>query len=249
MPKPAKKQALSKILCDKGLCKDSKEAQALIMAGKVVVNDQRASKAGELVSLDADIRIKGRAQYVSRGGFKLKGAIEDFSLIEHIKGATCLDVGASTGGFTDCLIQQGAAKVFALDVGTNQLAWSIRQDPRVVSIEKTDIRKIEGPIDPNISIVVADISFNSLTRLIDPILNAVPKKGVHFALLIKPQFELSSTEVGEGGIVESPELRKKAVTKVLAAMEERGLKNLKYKDCQLKGRYGNQEIFIYAYSE
>ena len=247
MPKKIKKIALSKLMCERGLSETTDEAKALIMAGKVVVNDQRAEKAGDLVKEDADVRIKGQAQYVSRGGLKLEGALEDFKLKELVKGATCLDVGASTGGFTDCLVQHGA-KVYALDVGTNQLAWSIRQNPSVESIEKTDIRKIPEVIDENISIVVADISFNSLSRLIDPILNAVPKTGVHFALLIKPQFELSSTEVGEGGIVESPELREKAVEKVIKAMKERGFETVEYKDCKLKGRYGNQEIFIYSHS-
>ena len=248
MPKKIKKLPLSKLMIERKLADTTDIAKALIMAGKVIVNDQRAVKAGDLVSEDAKVRLKGSSEFVSRGGDKLKGALEDFSLKNFVSGKVALDVGASTGGFTDCLIQFGADKVYALDVGTNQLAWSLRTNSKVESIEKTDIRKISEVIDDKIEIVVADISFNSLSRLLDPILNAVPKKGVHFLLLIKPQFELSSNEVGDGGIVESGSLRDKAVKKVIAAMKERGFEDVKYKDCKLKGRYGNQEIFLYAIS-
>ncbi len=246
MPKKAKKIPLIKLMIEQRLAESEELAKALVMAGKVVVNDQRAVKAGDMISQDARVRIKGSSSFVSRGGEKLQGALKDFCV--DVEGKIALDVGASTGGFTDCLIQNGAAKVYALDVGTNQLAWKLRNDSRVESIEKTDIRKIEKVIDEAIEIVVADISFNSLSRLIDPILGAVPKKGVSFLLLIKPQFELSSFEVGEGGIVESPAMREKAVKKVIAAMNERGFTDVQFEDCQLKGRYGNQEIFLYAKS-
>ena len=248
MPKKVKKISVTDLMLLRQLAMTANEAKALVMAGKVIVNDQRAVKGGDLVPQDSSIRLKGSSEFVSRGGEKLKGAIEDFGLKDFVHSKTALDVGASTGGFTDCLVSFGAHKVYALDVGTNQLDWRLRSNPKVESIEKTDIRKIEKVIDENIEIVVADISFNSLSRLIDPILKAVPASGVHFLLLIKPQFELSSTEVGEGGIVASEELRDKAVRKVIAAMEERGFSDVEHRDCKLKGRYGNQEIFLYAKS-
>ncbi|SMF14317.1 23S rRNA (cytidine1920-2'-O)/16S rRNA (cytidine1409-2'-O)-methyltransferase [Pseudobacteriovorax antillogorgiicola] len=245
MGQKLQKVKLYEALVERGLAESHSQAKALIMAGKVVVDDQRADKAGQVVESSTQIRIKGQTdQFVSRGGWKLQGALADFSLLNQVPGMTALDVGASTGGFTDCLLQAGADKVYALDVGTNQLAWSLRQDPRVVSMEKTDIRRIESPIDEKISLVVADISFNSLRRLLPSMLKSCPNKGVTFLLLVKPQFELDAKDIPSGGVVNDDELRQQALLQVRHGLDKLGIHQVEAKDCRLAGRTGNREIFI-----
>ena len=240
-----KKIKLYEALLDLGLAESEDKAKAMIMAGQVIVGDQRADKAGQMVLRDAPIRVKGKNLYVSRGGFKLAYAIEDFNLKEQVSDLIALDIGASTGGFTDCLLQHGARKVFALDVGTNQLAWSLRNDSRVTAIEKTDIRSVTEPIDPDISLVVADVSFNSLSRLLPAFFTACPNQGVQYLLLIKPQFELSSNKVPEGGVVVDDGHRLEAVEKVKESLLDLGISSFEVKDCRLPGKTGNREIFIY----
>lgn len=232
-------------LLDLELAEDEQKAKSMIMAGQVIVDDQRVDKPGEFVSIDSVIRVKGQRQFVSRGGMKLQLALTDFGIEDFVRGSIALDVGASTGGFTDCLLQNGAHKVFALDVGTNQLSWKIRSDRRVVPLEKTDIRQVDGPIDPHINFVVADISFNSLTRLVPSILAAVPSQGVKFLLLVKPQFELSSALVPAGGVVLDDQSRSKAVDDVKASLKKIGPSTIRHKDCRLAGRMGNREVFIF----
>ena len=240
-----RKLKLYKALTERGLVESEPKAKALIMAGKVVVNDQRADKAGPLVTDKCQIRVKRDEKFVSRGGLKLESALDDFGLREDCNDIIALDVGSSTGGFTDCLLQHGAKKVYALDVGSNQLAWSLRNDPRVESMEQTDIRKVDGLIDEQISMVVADISFNSLSFLLPHIMDAVPKAGVRFLLLVKPQFELDASQIPDGGVVADDAARQVALEKVISAVKEQGFDEVASKDCQLAGRTGNREIFIY----
>lgn len=231
-----------------GLANDLAEARALIMAGKVVVGDQRIDKPGTPVAEDESVRIKGQRRFVSRGGDKLWGAVEDLGLQGRFQDAVVLDCGASTGGFTDCSLQLGARKVYALDVGFNQLAWSLRSDPRVVVREGCDIRDVDAVIDESLSIVLADISFNSLDRLLPAIRNAVPAQGVDYLLLCKPQFELVGELVPEGGVVNDPSLRAQALAIVETAMAREGLVIQSSVESRLKGREGNQEIFVWARS-
>lgn len=240
-----KKIKLFEALVNRGLCESSERARSLVMAGQVLVNDQRIDKPGTLIPLSAEVRLKGRKRYVSRGGHKLEGALKDFSLSDTIQGLVGLDIGASTGGFTDCLLQHGASRVYALDVGTNQLDWSLRNDDRVISMEKTNIQDLKEPLSAEIQIVVADISFNSISRLLTHILGAVPGTGAKFLLLIKPQFELPSELVPEGGVVTNQEHRLLACQKVETQLLLQSCENIRFLDCHLPGKTGNREIFVY----
>ncbi|MFW7377426.1 MAG: TlyA family RNA methyltransferase [Oligoflexus sp.] len=244
--KAGKKQRLDQRLIELGLAEHPAKALALIMAGQVLVDEQLASKAGQLVRNDAVIRLKGQRRFVSRGGEKLWGAIHDFEILEKLEHAVVLDIGSSTGGFTDCCLQLGALKVFAVDIGTNQLDWKLRQDPRVQVFEQTDVRHLPAPLDMDINFIVADISFNSLERLLPDIIRAAPAQNVHFLLLVKPQFELSAEEVPAGGVVDSPKLQEQAMAKVKQRMELLGLEFLGFRKARLKGRSGNQEFFVLA---
>ena len=197
------KERLDHLLVARGLCDSREKGKRLILAGEVLVNDEPVTKAGQLVPDDAVIRVKAPPKYVSRGGFKLEGALDHFGI--NVKDRICFDVGASTGGFTDCLLQRGAQKVYAFDVGTNQLVWKLRSDPRVISRENCNVRhlKPEDIADP-IDLIVADVSFISLTL----------RAGGEAVVLIKPQFELSRDEIGKGGIVRDPALHQKACDKI-----------------------------------
>jgi 23S rRNA (cytidine1920-2'-O)/16S rRNA (cytidine1409-2'-O)-methyltransferase len=237
---------LDQALIERGLALDPKQAQALIMAGQVLVNEQRAAKPGDMIREDARLRLKPTRQFVSRGGDKLLGALQDFGLVTAISGAVAIDVGASTGGFTDCLLQMGAAKVYAIDVGTNQLAWRLRQDSRVEVMEKTDIRAVAGELDAAVRWVVADVSFNSLSRLLPNMLIAAPGVDVHFLLLIKPQFELQGADVPPGGVVSDAAARERARQAVARRLTELGLTCLGLYESRVLGRMGNQESFVLA---
>ena len=217
------------------------------MAGKVVVDDRRVDKPSEKVRTEADIRLKGVKPFVSRGGEKLQAAIEHFGLQDLFKGAVVLDVGASTGGFTHCALKSGAKKSFALDVGTNQLSWELRNHPQVINLEKTDIREFKAPVDSQINIVVADISFNSLARLGESILESVDRENVHFIWLVKPQFELDRYQIPKGGVVLDDDLRFEALDRVRRIIEDIWPVPLSidFFTCPVSGRSGNREIFIY----
>jgi 23S rRNA (cytidine1920-2'-O)/16S rRNA (cytidine1409-2'-O)-methyltransferase len=206
------KQRLDHLLVARGLCESREKGKRLILAGDVLVNDEPITKAGHLVPEDAEIRIKAQPKYVSRGGFKMEGALEHFGI--DVSGMTCLDVGASTGGFTDCLLQRGAVKVHAFDVGTNQLVWKLRSDPRVISRENYNVRHLnkEDVPDP-VDLIVADVSFISLTLVLPPAFQTL-KSGGQAVVLIKPQFELSKEEIGRGGIVREKALHEKACKKI-----------------------------------
>jgi 23S rRNA (cytidine1920-2'-O)/16S rRNA (cytidine1409-2'-O)-methyltransferase len=206
------KQRLDLLLVARGLCESREKAQRAIMAGAVMVADRVLDKPGTKVAEDAIITLKAADRYVGRGGLKMEAALKAFSIAA--EGATCLDIGASTGGFTDCLLQHGAAKVYAIDVGHSQLDWKIRSDPRVVVREKLNARYLSrADIAEPIDICVIDVSFISLTLILPPAFELVRSEGVIIPL-IKPQFELRKKEIGRGGVVRDPALHAQAVEKI-----------------------------------
>ncbi len=206
------RQRLDLLLVARGLCESREKAQRAIMAGEVRIGDQVADKPGMRVAEDAAISVKEAERYVGRGGLKLEAALREFAIDP--TGAICLDVGASTGGFTDCLLQHGAAKVYAIDVGHSQIAWKIRSDPRVIVREHLNARYLtQEDIPEPIDVCVIDVSFISLTLILPPAVALVRPTGV-IVPLIKPQFELRKEEVGRGGIVRDPALHQRAVEKV-----------------------------------
>jgi len=207
-----KKPRLDQELVARRLCDSREQAKRLILAGKVIVKGLDNPKPGSSIPADREIRVKEAPKYVGRGGLKLEKALDEFEIDP--AGKIALDAGASTGGFTDCLLQRGAEKVYAYDVGTNQLAWKLRSDPRVVSREKTNVRYLDPEAIPDgVDIVVIDVSFISLTKILKPVFALLRPEG-DLICLIKPQFELRREEVGKGGIVRDPELHRKAVEKI-----------------------------------
>lgn len=240
------KRRLDELLVVRGLADDVVHARALVMAGKVLASEQRQEKAGMLIAEDAALRVKGESRFVSRGGDKLWMAIEDLELAATIAGIVVLDVGASTGGFTDCCLELGAKQVIALDVGTGQLAWELRQDPRVISLEQTDIREFNVGAHADVDLVVADVSFNSLARLAPALRRAAPSASARFLLLVKPQFELPRHVIPKGGVVTDPEAHARALDEVRAALEKVGLAGGRAVPSRLPGRTGNREIFYYV---
>ncbi len=202
------------LLVARGLCDSREQAKRLIMAGEVRYGTERVAKPSTKLPLEAELTVVQRPRFVGRGGLKLEGALDAFEIDP--SGLVCLDLGASTGGFTDCLLQRGAQRVHAVDVGTNQLAWKLRQDPRVVSKEKFNARNlVEADLGERVDLVVMDLSFISLTKVL-PAAFGVLREGGSVVCLIKPQFELSKGEVGKGGIVREPGLRDKAVESIRA---------------------------------
>jgi 23S rRNA (cytidine1920-2'-O)/16S rRNA (cytidine1409-2'-O)-methyltransferase len=242
--RPKSRQRLDSLLVERHLAADVREAAALVMAGKVVVNDQRAEKPGDMFRADAVIRVRNNGRYVSRGGDKLAGAVADFGLEGLFTGRTVLDVGSSTGGFTDFCLQRGAAHVIAVDVGTNQLAWELRTDARVTVLEQMDIRDFKPDSAPAADIVVGDISFISLER-IAPAIVAAGGNAEHYILLVKPQFELSPDAVPAGGVVTDDADRDFAVKTAIEAFGHLGLVLAGSADCRLPGAAGNREVFIW----
>jgi len=232
------------LLVQRGLAESRQKAQAMILAGEVQVNGARAANAGSSVSADARLEVNSRSlRYASRGGLKLEGALEDFEL--HIKDEVCLDVGSSTGGFTDCLLQHGAARIYAVDVNIGQLAWKLQKDSRVVPIEKNARELLVMDLPETVDLVVADVSFISVAKVLSPAF-AVAKPGADFLILIKPQFELRREDVGRGGIVKDAALHEKAIASVSAAARASGLICLGVKPSRLPGAGGNQEYFLHA---
>lgn len=209
--KPRKKR-LDELLVERGAAESIEESRRILMAGRVRVEGLSAPKPGDRVPESARLEVAGLDRYVGRGGHKLEAALAHFRIDP--SGRVCMDVGASTGGFTDCLLQHGAARVFALDVGTNQLAWKIRSDPRVVSREGFNVRNLQpGDIDGEVSLLVADVSFISLTLILPPAC-AVLTAGGLAVLLIKPQFEVEKEKVDAGGVVTDVSARREAVAKI-----------------------------------
>jgi len=211
---PAPKQRLDQLLVARGYFESREKAQRAIMAGGVNVGEQRADKPGTRVPEDAEISVKTADRYVGRGGLKMEAALAHFGIDP--TGATCLDIGASTGGFTDCLLQHGAAKVFAIDVGHSQLDWKIRSDPRVVVREKLNARHLtRADVPESVALCVIDVSFISLTLILPPAAALLSNGGVIVAL-IKPQFELRKEDVARGGVVRDSALHERAVEKIHA---------------------------------
>jgi 23S rRNA (cytidine1920-2'-O)/16S rRNA (cytidine1409-2'-O)-methyltransferase len=238
------KHRLDQILMERGLAESREKAQAMILAGQVTVNGQKSSKPGHSFPDDARIEVMERMPYVSRGGFKLAAALDHFSI--DVAGWTCLDVGASTGGFTDCLLQRGAAKVWAIDVGHGQFDWTLRNDPRVVVKEGINARYLEAADYPaKFELAVCDASFISATMLIPamvPLLGS-PRRLV---VLVKPQFEVGRDDVGKGGIVRDPALHELACLRVRNAVEAQGLDSAIIPS-PILGTEGNREFLLYGH--
>jgi 23S rRNA (cytidine1920-2'-O)/16S rRNA (cytidine1409-2'-O)-methyltransferase len=243
MPPPHKKCRLDQLLVERGLCESRTKAVALILAGHVVVGENRQDKPGTQVSIDVRIRLKQPDHsYVSRGGVKLAGALDDFAI--SVDGLIALDVGASTGGFTDCLLQRGAAKVYALDVGRGQLHTTLLRDPRVILFEKKNVRTLEPCDLPElVDLAVMDLSFISLRLALVPVVNCLIPRG-QIVALVKPQFELGKGQVGKGGIVRDEALQKSAVAGIVAFAQSLNLAVDGQAISKLPGADGNVEYFL-----
>jgi len=240
MKTAATRLRLDQHLHEAGFFESREKAQRAILAGQVTVDGRIADKAGTKVSTESEILITGRDRYVGRGGHKLEGALAGFALDP--MGMTCLDLGSSTGGFTDCLLQHWAAHVTAVDVGRGQLAWSLRQDPRVEVREGINARYLTpGDFDRSFDLIVGDLSFISLTRIL-PAAFAVLKPGGSMIMLIKPQFELSRAEIGKGGIVRDPLARQRAVESIRTWVVNAGHRFDKVIESPLPGTSGNIEF-------
>jgi len=237
-----KKARIDQALVERGFFESRERAQRAIMAGEIRVGDRVFAKAAELVDLDAAISVSRAPQFVGRGALKLGGALDSFGI--DVAGKVALDIGASTGGFTDCLLQRGAAKVFAVDVGHGQLAWKLRNDPRVIVIEKLNARFLSRERVPeDVDLCVVDVSFISLTLILPRAFELITENGVIVAL-IKPQFELQREDVGRGGIVREAPLHEKAQQKIVKFVEEAKYRVVGLVPSPITGTDGNQEFFI-----
>jgi 23S rRNA (cytidine1920-2'-O)/16S rRNA (cytidine1409-2'-O)-methyltransferase len=239
-----KRERIDKLVVDLGLAESRTKAQALVMAGQILVDEQVVDKPGAMVAVDASVRLRGEPlKFVSRGGLKLEHALDHFAIDP--SGLDCIDVGASTGGFTDCLLQRGAARVVAVDVGYNQLAWKLREDPRVVSLERVNARALAAadlPLRPALATV--DVSFISLGLILPRLVEILPPAAPIVAL-VKPQFEVGKDDVGKGGVVRDPEKRQAAVDKVLAAARGLGCAVVGVVESPIRGPAGNIEYLAY----
>ena len=242
------KERLDVLVVQRGLAPSREKAKALIMAGVVLVNDEREDKAGSMFPPDVEIRIKGTPQkYVSRGGYKLEKALEVWPI--RLEDRVCMDVGASTGGFTDCMLQNGARKVYAVDVGTNQLAWKLRQDPRVVCMEQTNVRYLQPEQIPEaVTFVSIDVSFISLTKVL-PAICAVMEEGAEMAALVKPQFEAGREKVGKKGVVRDAKVHEQVLREVVSFAEANGFAVLGLSFSPIRGPEGNIEYLMYLRKE
>lgn len=240
-----KKERLDVLVVERGLAESRTKAQALILAGQVVVGDQRVDKPGALVLVESELRLKGEVlPYVSRGGLKLKGAMDRFGL--DVTGRVGADIGASTGGFTDCLLQHGAVRVHAIDVGYGQLHEKLRKDPRVRSRERVNARYLtEEDLPEKVGVVVIDVSFISLTQVLPSVLTFLSPGGLLVAL-VKPQFEVGPDRVGKGGVVRDPVARQDAIDTVTAFVREQGLSVRGLMDSPVPGPAGNVEALLVA---
>jgi 23S rRNA (cytidine1920-2'-O)/16S rRNA (cytidine1409-2'-O)-methyltransferase len=231
-------------LVERGLAESQQKAQAMILAGEVRVNNVAVQKAGTPVASNAQLEIKSRQlKYASRGGLKLEGALEDFQIDP--AGLLCLDVGSSTGGFTDCLLQKGAARVYSVDVNSAQLAWKLQQDHRVVTIERNARDLNSQDVSEPVDLIVADVSFISVCKILASA-SLCAKPNADFLILIKPQFELRREDVAPGGIVKNTRLHEKAIASVRECAGAAALTCLKVSPSRLTGAEGNQEYFLHA---
>ncbi len=240
-----RKERLDVLLVERGLAESRTKAQALILAGQVIVGEQRVDKPGSLVPQEAELRLKGEVlPYVSRGGLKLKAAIERFGL--DMRGKVAADIGASTGGFTDCLLQEGATRVHAIDVGYGQLHEKLRTDPRIRSRERVNARYLtEEDLPEPVDVVVIDVSFISLTQVLPAVLPFLKPGGLLVAL-VKPQFEVGPDRVGKGGVVRDVAARQEAIDHSVAFVEQRGLTVRGVMDSTVPGPAGNVEALLVA---
>jgi 23S rRNA (cytidine1920-2'-O)/16S rRNA (cytidine1409-2'-O)-methyltransferase len=237
------KQRLDLLLVERGLVESREKARALILAGQVLVDGQKRDKAGHAVALEARIELLDSPRYVGRGGLKLEAALDHFGI--RAAGKICLDVGSSTGGFTDCLLQRGAARVYAIDVGTAQLDWKLRNDQRVVVREQFNARYLTRSVVPEpIALAVCDVSFISITMIL-PALSNLLAKDAEMVILVKPQFELEREQVGKGGIIRDPALHQQACHRVEVAVRQLGFQTAVIPSPVL-GAEGNQEFLLYA---
>ena len=244
------KERLDNLLVRRGLAPSRERAKAYIMEGVVFVNGEREDKAGSFFEEDSIRSLEVRSDpipYVSRGGLKLAHAIETWQI--SVEGFTCLDIGASTGGFTDCLLQNGAAKVYSVDSGTNQLDWKLRSDPRVVSMEKTNFRYLtEQEIPEPIDFACADVSFISLEKVLPPA-RALLRNGAQMVCLVKPQFEAGRELVGKNGVVRDPKVQEAVLNRISAFCEEIGFTKLGHTDSPILGAKGNKEFLLWIRKE
>jgi 23S rRNA (cytidine1920-2'-O)/16S rRNA (cytidine1409-2'-O)-methyltransferase len=238
---------LDKLLVERGLAPSRERAQALILAGRVLVNEQKLDKPGHSVEDQAAIRLLGDGlRYVSRGGLKLEAALEHWKI--DLQGCLCLDIGASTGGFTDCMLQHGAARVLSIDTGYGQIAQSLRDDPRVTLMERTNARLLSpGDLPAATSFLAIDVSFISVTLVLPPVLRAIPDpSGLCGVILIKPQFEAGREHVGKGGIVRDPAAHQLAIDRIRACVTEQGGNQIDVIDSPITGAQGNREFLLLA---
>lgn len=237
------KERVDALLVARGLCESREQAKRLVLAGEVRSGDRLIEKPSVTLEQDAPLEVKEKLKFVGRGGLKIEGALEHFGV--DVTGKICADIGASTGGFTDCLLQRGAAKVHAVDVGTNQLAWKIRSDPRVVVKEKFNARyMVPEDLGDAISLAVMDLSFISLTKVLPAVFGVLAEQG-QVICLIKPQFELQRDDIGKGGIVRDPALHEKAVEKIknFVLLEQRQWLGLM--ESPITGTDGNREFLAW----
>jgi len=238
------KERLDVLLVNRGLAPSREKAKTMIMEGNVFVENQREDKAGATFDTEAEITVKGNTlKYVSRGGLKLEKAMTHFGIT--LEGKVCMDIGASTGGFTDCMLQNGAVKVYSVDVGYGQFAWKLRQDPRVVCMEKTNIRYVTpADIDDVLDFASVDVSFISLTKVLIPARELL-RDGGEMVCLIKPQFEAGREKVGKKGVVRDKAVHEEVVVRIIEFASQNGffVKNLEYSP--IKGPEGNIEYLVY----
>ena len=238
------KERLDVLLVQRGLAPSREKAKTMIMEGNVFVDQQREDKAGSFFDVEAKIEVRGNTlRYVSRGGLKLEKAMEAFGL--DLSGCVCMDIGASTGGFTDCMLQNGAAKVYSVDVGYGQFAWKLRQDPRVVCMEKTNIRYVTpDQIGEPLDFASVDVSFISLTKVLEPA-KALLREGAQMVCLIKPQFEAGKDKVGKKGVVREQSTHREVIEKVIAYARGLGFRVLHLDYSPVKGPEGNIEYLVH----
>ncbi len=234
---------LDLLVVERGLAESREKARALILAGHVLVNGQKADKAGASVDTEARIEMLAQPRYVGRGGLKLEAALDHFGIA--VAGKVCLDIGSSTGGFTECLLQRGAARVYAIDAGTGQLDWKLRNDPRVIVHEQTNARHLSRREVPEpIDVAVCDVSFISITMILPAIASLVAGHA-EMVILVKPQFELERHQVGKGGIIRDPALHQQACRRVEQAVQALGFQT-QIIPSPVLGAEGNQEFLLHA---
>src|SRR5579863_7589534 len=242
-PKPVKKR-LDLLIVERGLAESREKAQGMILAGEVRVDGERSEKDGAPIADDARIEVSGSSgKYASRGGLKLEGALEDFGI--DVGGKTCLDIGSSTGGFTDCLLQHGARKVYAVDVTPQQMAWRLQQDARVTQIKANARNLRPDEIPEPADVVTVDVSFISVAKVLAAVVAAAGPRA-EYLILVKPQFELDRGDVGRGGIVREVALHQRAIERVRQAAVAAGLRVAGVRPSRLTGAEGNQEFFLHA---